>query len=367
MILSFNKILSEALKTNTKGYLSFDPVPAGLLRADLGENALGFSPKVLYKLKNLSHNISEYPIKETVALGRALSQKFQLPTDQILASCGIDELISIIVRGCINPGDTVLAVVPTFYRLLEWSRLAGSTVTKVPLSLSDRFEFTNNVRDEVIAVGKKTNAKIVFLCNPNNPAGTVIPLPHIDHIARHLAETWIVVDEAFYEFLDSESKMSAVQLLQEHKNIIVLRSFSKSYGLASIRCGFLMGNAELVGRLNAIASPFAVSGISATLAMTVLSDKRHIRSVAIKTRLLRKEFISDIQSLSHIELGSYSQTNIILLRHTSKDLFSELKKQKILTADFRNIEGIEGLGFVRLTIQTRRDNKKIVIALKKIN
>lgn len=364
---SFNKILSKALKTVTHGYLSFDHIPDGVLRVDLGESAFGPSPKVLHKLKNLSQDISEYPIKQTIAFQRALSKKFQVPRDQILVSCGIDELISIVVRGCANSGDVVVAVVPTFYRLLEWSRLVGLNVIKVPLSLSDQFEFTEKVRDELVIKSREKNAKIVLLCHPNNPAGTVMPLSYIEHIARCLPQTWIVVDEAFYECLGDEDRTSAVRLLKDLPNIIVLRNFSKSYGLASIRCGFLIGNAELVRNLTAIASPFAVSGISATLAMTALSDQSYIRSVATETRTLRKEFIKSIASLSHIEVGSDSQTNLLLLRHTSKDLFSELKKCKILAADFRNIEGLEGSGFIRITFQRREKNQRIIAALRKIN
>lgn len=365
--LSFNKILSAALKTVTHGYLSFDHTPSGVLRIDLGESALGPSPKVLYKLKNLSPNISEYPIKQTVALQHALSKKFQISRDQILVSCGIDELISIIVRGCANSGDAVVAVVPTFYRLLEWSRLVGLNVVKVPLSLNDRFEFTEKVRDEVVIKSREKDVKILLLCHPNNPAGTVVPLSHIEHIARCLPQTWIVVDEAFYECLGDEDRTSAVRLLKELPNIIILRNFSKSYGLASVRCGFLIGSVELVRNLTAIASPFAVSGISATLAVSALSDKSYIRSVATQTRALRREFIKSIAPLSRIEVGSDSQTNLLLLRHASKDLFSELKKYKIIAADFKNIEGLEGLGFVRITIQKSEKNKKIIAALKKIN
>ncbi len=365
--LSFNKILSKALETVTHGYLSFDAISSGVLRVDLGESAFGPSPKVLHKLKNLSQNISEYPIKQTVVLQHALSKKFQISRDQILISCGIDELISIIVHGCANSGDTAIAVVPTFYRLLEWSRLFGLNVLKIPLSLNDRFEFTEKVRDELVIKSQKEHAKIILLCHPNNPAGTVVPLSYVERIAQCLPQTWIVVDEAFYECLGDEDRTSAICLLKNLPNIIVLRNFSKSYGLASIRCGFLIGSAELVRNLTAIASPFAVSGISATLAVSALSDKPYIRSVATRTRTLRNEFIKSIASFSHIEVGSDSQTNMLLLRHTSKDLFIELKKCKILAADFRDIEGLEGLGFVRITIQRKEKNQRIISALRKIN
>ena len=366
MSTSFNKNVLKAMKAATQGYLSFDRTPKGMLRADLSENVFGPSPKVLRYLKDRTYDISKYPVKQTVALRQAISKRYEISQDHILVSSGIDTLISIIVHGCTNPGETVVAVVPTFYRLLEWSRLGGLDVVKIPLRHADQFEFTDQTRDAVVAQSRKADAKIVWLCNPNNPAGTVIPLSHIRQIAQSLPNSWIIVDEAFYESLGENNNLSARQLLKKLPNVVVLRTLSK-YGLASIRCGFLMGNKKLVRYLSAIASPFAISGISAELAVVALSDQKYIKSIAAKTRVLRNELTKNIRSLPSIELGSDSQTNVILLRHKTNDLFSELKKQKILSADFRNIEGLEGMGFVRITIQREGNNKKIVAALKKIH
>ena len=366
MSTSFNKNLLKATKAATEGYLSFDRIPVGVLRADLSENVFGPSPKVLRYLKDRRHDISKYPVTQTVALRQAISKCYEISQDHILVSSGIDTLISIIVHGCTNPGETVVAVVPTFYRLLEWSRLSGLNVVKVPLRQADQFEFTDKTRDAVIAKSQKAHATVVLLCNPNNPAGTVIPLSHIRQIAQSLPNSWIIVDEAFYESLGENNYLSACQLLKKLSNVVVLRTLSK-YGLASIRCGFLMGNKKFVRYLSAIASPFAISGTSAELAIVALSDQKYIKSIAAKTRVLRNELTKNIRSLPSIELGSDSQTNVILLRHKTKDLFSELKKQKIFSADFRKIEGLEGMGFVRITLQRKENNKKIVAALKKID
>jgi len=176
-----------------------------------------------------------------------------------------------------------------------------------------------------------------------------------------------VVDEVFYEFLDPRGTQSALQLLKKGSNIIVLRSFSKAYGLPNVRCSFLVSSKDTVYHLKAISSPFAVSGVSAFLAHTALLDQDFLKNTALEIKVLREKFVQELSSLKNIELGSDSKINTLLLRHTSKDLFLALKRNNIIAADFRHSEGLEGLGFVRITIRTQSENQKVLGALKKIN
>lgn len=369
MNLPFNKILEESFKKSTPGYLPSESFSLNILRVDLGENAFGPSRKIkdILKKNNVGVNLSRYPNLEITELEKALSKKFQLPRDNILVSCGTDELIALIARTCANPGERVTAVVPTFYRFLEWSRLNGLEVIKVNLHLQDRFEFTKKIVDKVITTSLNSKSKIVWLCNPNNPTGTILPLEDVLKIAKSLVESFIVIDEVFYEFLDTKNKQSALRLLKKVANIIVLRSFSKTYGLTNTRCSFLLSNKDTVDHLKSISSPFAVSGISAFLAKKALLDQHFLVDTASKINVLREAFIKQLSRLKNIELGSDSKINILLLRHKSKDLFLALKQNNIIAADFRKIEGLEGLGFVRITIRTKQENQKVIAVLKKIN
>ncbi len=321
------------------------------------ENLLGPSPKAIAAIRKELPNIYLYPEGPCTILRKALAEKFALPERRVVISNGADNLILLIASAFINEGDEAIMADPTFSVYTNVTQIMGGKPVKVKLK-----DFTHDLDAMLKKVNRKT--KLVFICNPNNPTGTTVPLESFNSFLSRLPERVIVVlDEAYGDFAEDAFYPNGLDYVRERKQVIVLRTFSKVYGLAGLRVGFAFSREDVMDCLYQVRDPFPVHRLGQVAAVAALKDEEHaIRSIQLVyegKRYLYREL--DRMGISYVP----SQANFIFVdfEKDSEEVFQVLLKEGII---IRPGKMWEYPTFARVTIGRMEDNRRFIQALKKI-
>ena len=312
------------------------------LRLDLNENTLGPSPQLVEALRNISpHEIAIYP--EYTGLREAFVDHLSfkglscpLISKQIGLSNGVDAAIHAIFHAYGDRGETMLTTTPTFGYYTPCAQMQGMEILSIPYKDQDfLFPF-----DEICEAIKGRRPRLFFLCNPNNPTGTRLSPEKIIEIANISPETLVVVDE-LYEAFTGYTVLPTVNF-PETPTLLVLRSLSKTAGLAGLRIGFLIGSPDVVDRINRVTGPYDINSFAVTAAFAALADQpytdAYIKEVLharswIKTRLL------DSGTRHHMDGGNYF---LIWPRRQHDEVDACLRKGGILVRDMAGKALIDG-------------------------
>jgi len=224
-----------------------------ILKLASNENPLGPSPKAIQAIKAKSDEANLYPDDNCYYLKNKMSEKFKVPTENIIIGNGSVELIELIFKAYVNPGDEIIMGDPSFIMYRIACQIFGGKRIAVPLQNYDQ-----DVKTIAKAVNSKT--KIIIIDNPVNPTGTIINHEYLDYFVRNVPDhVLLVVDEAYREYIEESEYPSAMEYLKDHSNIIVLHTFSKIYGLAGLRVGYGFSNKEIISALMKVRLPFNVN------------------------------------------------------------------------------------------------------------
>jgi len=301
--------------------------PEDIIKLDANENPYGCSPAVTEALKEeISYSV--YPDALQTELRRQLSAYTAAPVECIVAGAGSDQLIDLIVRLVINPGDELINMPPTFAMYSFYARLARAEV--IEIKRDDSFDFS------VAAVEKHVTPKtrLIFLANPNNPSGN----PAARQKILQLLQTGVivVVDEAYYEF----SKETVMPLVEQYDNLIVLRTFSKWAGLAGLRIGYGVFPAKLAEYILRIKDPYSINTAAQIAAIESLKDREYLFGRVDSIIMERERLFGRLKQIEGID-PLPSKANFILCRiynrHAGK-LAGELKSRGILVRHFDSPE-----------------------------
>ena len=321
------------------------------------ENLLGPSPKAVAAIRKELRNIYLYPEGPCTVLRQALARKFSLPEGMVVISNGADNLILMIACAFVDEGNEVVMADPTFSVYTNVTQIMGGRPIKVRLK-----DFTHDLDSMLKKVNRKT--KLVFICNPNNPTGTTISQKSFDHFLSKLPKQVIVVlDEAYGDFVEDSFYPNGLDYIKERKQVILLRTFSKVYGLAGLRIGYALGREDLVDCLYQVRDPFPVHRLAQVAAVAALNDEDHaIKSIQLVyegKRYLYKEL--DKMGVSYVP----SQANFIFIdfEKDSEEVFQALLREGII---IRPGKIWDYPTFARVTIGRIEDNQRFIKALKKI-
>ncbi|MGB7575011.1 MAG: histidinol-phosphate transaminase [Thermodesulfobacteriota bacterium] len=321
------------------------------------ENLLGPSPRALTAIRKELTKIYLYPEGPCTVLRKALAEKFAIPEEMAVISNGADNLIHMIANAFVNEGDEVVIADPTFSVYTNVTQIMGGKPIKVKLK-----DFTHDLDAMLNKVNRKT--KLVFICNPNNPTGTTVSLEAFSYFLSHLPKRAVVVlDEAYGDFAEDAFYPNGLDYIKERKQVIVLRTFSKVYGLAGLRIGYALGREDLVDCLYQVRDPFPVHRLAQVAAVAALNDEDHaIRSIQLVyegKRYLYKEL--DRVGLLYVP----SQANFIFIdfKKDSERIFQDFLVEGIIIRPGK-IWGYPT--FARVTIGRMEDNRRFIKALKKI-
>jgi histidinol-phosphate aminotransferase len=358
-------------KIARKGILEIAPYIAGMsieevqkefgtkrwIKLASNENLLGPSPKAIQAIRKELPNIYLYPEGPSPVLRQALARKFSLPEEMVIVSNGADNLILMIANAFVDAGDEVVMADPTFQVYTNVTQMMGGKSIKVRLK-----NFTHDLDSMLNKVSRKT--KLIFICSPNNPTGTIVSEKSFHSFLSELPPRVIVVlDEAYGDFVDDPSYPNGLDYIKRGAQVIVLRTFSKVYGLAGLRIGYALGREDLVDCLYQVRDPFPVHRLAQVAALAALKDRNHtnksIQLVHEGRRYLYKEL--DRMGLSYVP----SQANFVFIDfgRDSEEVFQSLLKEGVI------IRPGKTWGYptsARVTIGRTGDNQRFIKALKKI-
>ncbi|HSC89665.1 MAG TPA: histidinol-phosphate transaminase [Polyangiaceae bacterium] len=320
------------------------------------ENPLGPSPLALEAAHRALEGVHRYPDGAGHRLRTAIADFHGVTPDEVVQGNGSNEIIELLVRTFVTPNDEIVFGDPSFamYPVVAQAQGVGFRKVKTTVDLVHALDAWSE------ALGPKT--KLLLLDNPNNPTGTYVPRAALERFLRQVPERAIVaLDEAYFEFATADDYPDGLQLRDLHPNIVVLRTFSKAYGLAGMRVGYGIGPAELVGYLHRVRAPFNVGVPSQEAAIAALGDHQHLqRTVELNTR----ERARLERELARWATRVFpSQANFILadFGRPSADLNEALLSRGVI------VRPLPGLAtHLRVTVGSERENDKLLGALAEI-
>jgi histidinol-phosphate aminotransferase len=285
-----------------------------------------------YQLNSV--NINRYPDFQPQSLLNAYSRYCQLPVKNILATRGADEGIELIIRSfCQAYQDDILICPPTYGMYAISAENHGAGVISVPLIDTPEKRFQLDIDSLAKQVGK---VKVVFLCSPGNPSGNIIPQTQIDAVITLFKGTaMVVIDEAYIEF---KSNASCAKLIAEYDNVIVLRTLSKAFALAGLRCGFTLASESVITILSKVIAPYPIAAPVAEIASQALNDDLPVMQSRVATsNRLRKQLCLWLEQQTWCKTIFPSEANFVLFRCVNdtykKTLFSTLLENDVLIRD----------------------------------
>jgi len=276
----------------------------------------------------------------------------------VLAVRGADEAIDLLIRSFCQPGKDKIVVCPPTYAMYEFcaDALAMETI-KVPL-IGEEFSLDCQ---GVIKAAKQAN--LIFLCSPNNPTGNLIPQSDIIEVLEGTREdALVIVDEAYIEF---EIEQNAAGLISQYPNLVIIRTLSKAFGLAAVRCGFIIADQSVMEYVAKLIPPYPMPDSSATVVLAALSEEG-LQQVNENTQQListREWFISELKNLTCVSHVYPSATNFVLVRtHSGEDLFAYLLKHGIVTRNQNHDPALRNC--VRITIGSQASMEEVIDVLR---
>jgi histidinol-phosphate aminotransferase len=329
-----------------------------IIKLASNENPLGPSPKAVEAMKAVAGEMNYYPDSSAYYLREKLAKKHNVKADEILVGNGSDEIVALISEMMIEPGDEAIMSEHTFVRYEMAMQLMGGKSVIVPATEG----FGHNLPAMKKAITSKT--KIIFICNPNNPTGTMLTQKEIDEFMVDIPEDIVVIfDEAYYEFVTDPDYAQSMKYFMAKKNVMILRTFSKIYGLAGLRVGYAITDKEWVANINKVRPPFNVNRIAQAAAIASLDDKDHVeKSRELNTR--GREYLYQQFEQMGIKYTK-SQANFILIDtgKDGRDVYQKLLEQGVI---IRPMVIRNHPHHVRITIGTMEQNIRFIESLKKL-
>ncbi|MCB0485344.1 MAG: histidinol-phosphate transaminase, partial [Flavobacteriaceae bacterium] len=325
------------------------------------ENPIGTSPLAIEAIKNATKDLYFYPDTTDIRLREALEVYYnqKLNKEQFVCAAGGSELIDLIIRAFVKEGEEVIVSTPCFVPYKMFSKWSGAEVINVPLSETD---YSLQVEGIINAVTEKT--RIIFLTSPNNPTGSYIKKSEFESLLKQLPPHILVVfDEVYWHFAEAEDYTTALPYISKYNNIIAINSFSKTYGLASLRVGYAYTNEIVAAYLRQICKPFLITKLSLEGTIASLKDDEFINKT-IQTIQTERKFLEEQYTLLDIQFYP-TQANFFLINPPipSTEFVEFLANEGIAV---RPVDNFGAQGMVRISIGNREANEALIVALKKL-
>jgi histidinol-phosphate aminotransferase len=317
------------------------------------ENPLGPSPRALAALSGAQDMLHRYPDGGGYQLRQTIADRWKVGREQVILGNGSDEILGLLARTFLTPGDEAIMADHTFviYKM-EVTAVHGKPVV-VPL-----VDWTYDLESMVCAVTPRT--RLLFLCNPNNPTGTMVSAEAVDRLMAKVPEDVIVVfDEAYFEYVRNSKFPDAMAYVKQGRNAIVLRTFSKIYGLAGLRIGYGISTTEIIDFLNRVRPPFNANSLAQRAALAALGDDEHVAKSRAVNTVGMEQMEQGLRALGVIPIPS--ETNFLYFdaKRDGRLVFEALLRAGIIV---RHIDGT----MLRVTIGQPDENAAFLQAFRKV-
>ena len=326
----------------------------GLIKLASNENPLGPSPKAVEAMQQTASQIHLYPDGNAFYLRNAMAERLGVDANQLIFGNGSNEIIEFVAHALLGPGTNIVVSQYCFAIYPIVAHLTGADCIAVPAK-----DYGHNLPAMREAITPDT--RIVFVANPNNPTGTLAShedvLALVDAVPEH---TLLVMDEAYFEFL--ESPLDLVPCLQEKPNLLLMRTFSKIYGLAGLRIGYGIGHPEFIAALEKVRQPFNLNAMAQAAALAAIDDTDHLEATRANNAA-GLEFFEQTLSEMNVETVP-SHANFILANvGDGAGTFQKLQERSVIT---RPMTGYQLPEWIRISIGTPAENERCLAALREL-
>jgi len=321
------------------------------------ENPLGPSPKALEAIRRVAENLHRYPNSGSYDLCQHLSRRLNVKSENIVLGNGSDDLIAMLARVLLQPGDEAILPQPSFLFYEIAIQSSGAVPVGIPLKSG-----TTDLDGMLARIGPKT--RLVFVNNPHNPTGSLITKPALDAFVEALpANIVLVIDEAYIEFVKDSRCPNSIQYLNGDKTVVGLRTFSKAYGLAGLRIGYGLMPAGFAEILHRVRQPFNVNSLAQAAAIAALEDQQFLEK---SVQLVCDEMAFIYRGLDELNIKyQRSSANFLLIElgKSADEVFEDLLRQGVI------VRSMTSYGYpecIRVNVGLRHENLRLLEALKKV-
>jgi histidinol-phosphate aminotransferase len=323
------------------------------LRLDFNENTFAPSPRVFAKLHQLTaEGLTVYPEREPVE--RIVAQHLGVDPNQVILTNGVDEAIHLMACAFLDEGDEAIICTPTFFMYDVSIGMMTSGLVKVQTDDSLTFPFERFLA----AITPRT--KLIIIASPNNPTGAIVSREHLLAIAAAAPQAVLMVDEAYFHFFGD----TVLSDIANVPNLIVARTFSKAYGLASLRVGALLANARLIGFLRKVSSPYNVNGVALALLPEALADKDYLSWYITQVHQGRERIFTAMRELNIRTWPSAANFVLMDIGPRHKELCARMRERGVLLRDRSADPGCDG--YVRITVGVEEHVTRGIQALRAV-
>lgn len=321
------------------------------------ENPLGPSSRALAALRRSQHELHYYPEDSCYYLRQKLSQLFRIDTDAIIIGNGSVELILLACLAYLEPGDELMMTRGSFIM-----PKIGAAVMNAKLVEVEPDNYRHNLRQMCEGVSQRT--KIIYLDNPINPLGTIVTRQELDSFFDRIPEhVLVILDEAYAEYIASREYPKSLDYYNANRNVLILRTMSKAYGLAGLRVGYGFARPEIIGALAKVRLPFNVSRAAQVAAVAALEDKRHVLRSRRVNDAGKAMFYKEFKRLKLFYLESYANFVFVNFAIDAQLIFEELQRRGVITRTVREYGFPNAL---RVTVGTEPQNRRFLKALDEV-
>lgn len=320
------------------------------------ENSYGASKKAVNALKEYEKEITRYPIGDSFYLRQEIAAFHNVDIDNIVCGAGSDEIIQLLYMAFLTNDTHALAPSPSFSEYELLARGLKSSCRWVETN----DDFTTNFENILNAVNDKT--RFIMLANPNNPTGTLFSSAEfISFMDRLSSNILVVLDEAYIEFAEGDYP-DVFSLMKKYNNLMTMRTFSKAYGLASVRCGYLVADKECISLINRIRPPFNVNSAAQIMCAEAIKDQDHIKNVVSLNKQGKEYIYSEVRKLG-LEYVETSANFMLIKVGDGKKVFDDMLKEGVIV---RFLGGDRLKEYIRVSIGTDKENEIFINVLKKV-
>src|SRR5215510_9920539 len=349
------------------GVLAIDPYVPGrstapgvdrVFKLSSNETPLGPSPRAVAAYHAVGEHLEDYPDGDSTALREAVGRAFGLDPNRIVCGAGSDELLNLIADAYLHDGDEAIHTSHAFLVYPIATRGSGAT----PIVAAEK-NHTADVDAMLAAVSERT--KVVFLANPNNPTGTYVPFDEVKRLHRGLPpHVLLVLDAAYAEYVRRNDYEAGIELVATSENVVMCRTFSKIYGLAALRLGWMYGPAHVVDAINRIRGPFNVNSAAMAAGVAAIADTAHVETARVHNDKWLAWLTQEIRKLG-LEVTP-SIANFVLIHFPEKKGKSAEEADTFLTQRgliLRRVKAYHLPNALRMTVGSEEANRLVVAAL----
>ncbi len=321
------------------------------------ENSLGPGKKVLEAIQKTLPELSRYPDGNGFSLKTALAKKLNVSIDQITLGNGSNEILELVARTFLRPELEVVFSQHAFAVYPLVTQAVGATA-----KIASAVNYAHDLTAMLSLVNE--NTRLVFIANPNNPTGTLLAAEELKKFISALPATVVcVLDEAYFEFIDSKNTLDSIPWLEQYPNLMITRTFSKAYGLAGLRVGYSVSSAEMADLLNRVRQPFNNNMLALAAAEAALADEEYLaKTIAVNIQGMQ-QLTSAFAVLGLSWIPSFGNFVSVDLKRPGMPIYEALLKKGVIV---RPVANYEMPSYLRISIGTEQENQFFIAALKDV-